>query len=78
MNLYRRRPVEMLPEPAPVKLFTTAEIASAMGVSPRRVRELIKLGQLGAVNIGLGDQQASWRISQAQFDTFLEARKVKA
>ena len=68
----------MTGNPKPDQLFTVSQIAAAIGVSTRRVRELIRLGKLEATNVGLGERQASYRISQAQLDAFLTARRVVA
>ena len=63
-------------QPTPAQLFSVSQIAAAIGISTRRVRELIRLGKLEATNVGLGEHQASYRISQTQLDAFLAARKV--
>lgn len=55
------------------RYLTVAEVAQDMRVSTMTVYRLIKSGELGAVRVG-----KSYRIREADLDTFLDSRYVES
>jgi excisionase family DNA binding protein len=58
------------------ELQTVEEIARRLKVNPKRVYKLIQSGELEATNIG-GEGRSIYRISRADFNRYLQSRKVK-
>jgi excisionase family DNA binding protein len=58
------------------ELLTVEEIARRLKVNPKRVYKLIQNGELEATNIG-GEGRSIYRISRADFNRYLQSRKVK-
>jgi len=58
------------------ELLTVEEVAGRLKVNPKRVYKLIQDGELEATNIG-GEGRNIYRISLADFNRYLQSRKVK-
>ena len=58
------------------ELLTVEEVARRLKVNPKRVYKLIQEGELEATNIG-GEGRNIYRISLADFNRYLQSRKVK-
>jgi excisionase family DNA binding protein len=58
------------------ELLTVEEVARRLKVNPKRVYKLIQGGELEATNIG-GAGRSIYRISLADFNSYLQSRKVK-
>ncbi len=58
------------------ELLTVEEVARRLKVNPKRVYKLIQDGELEATNIG-GAGRSIYRISLADFNSYLQSRKVK-
>lgn len=58
------------------ELLTVEEVARRLKVNPKRVYKLIQDGELEATNIG-GEGRNIYRISLADFNKYLQSRKVK-
>ena len=58
------------------ELLTVEEVARRLKVNPKRVYKLIQDGQLEATNIG-GEGRNIYRISLADFNKYLQSRKVR-
>ncbi len=58
------------------ELLTVEEVARRLKVSQKRVYKLIQSGELEATNIG-GAGRNIYRISLADFNHYLQSRKVK-
>ncbi len=58
------------------ELLTVEEVARRLKVNPKRVYKLIQDGELEATNIG-GEGRNIYRISLADFNRYLQSRKVK-
>lgn len=58
------------------ELLTVEEVARRLKVNPKRVYKLIQDGDLEATNIG-GAGRSIYRISVADFNSYLQSRKVK-
>jgi hypothetical protein len=58
--------------------FAIADVAAALHVDERRVRDWIKSGELRAVNCGskMNGKKPRWRISEADVVMFLTARSA--
>lgn len=54
------------------KLYTTKQIAKILGINVVTVRRFVAKGELPAFNLG-----KEYRISQIDFQRFIEKRKVK-
>ena len=56
--------------------FTTGEVAEMLSVTADKVLDLIRTGQLGAVDVSLHrGGKARWRISDADLENFLLRRR---
>ena len=51
-------------------LYTTAEVAEKLKITPKTVREYIQRGELEAIDMGQG-----YRIYKRDLDAFLERRR---
>ena len=58
------------------ELLTVEEVARRLKVSQKRVYKLIQSGELEATNIG-GEGRNIYRISLADFNRYLQSRKVR-
>ena len=58
------------------ELLTVEEVARQLKVNAKRVYKLIQSGDLEAANIG-GGGRSIYRISRADFNRYLQSRKVK-
>jgi excisionase family DNA binding protein len=58
------------------ELLTVEEVARRLKVNPKRVYKLIQDGELEATNIGSAGRSI-YRISLADFNSYLRSRKVK-
>ncbi len=58
------------------ELLTVEEVARRLKVNPKRIYKLIQEGELEATNIG-GEGRNIYRISLADFNRYLQSRKVK-
>lgn len=50
-------------------------VAERLGCSIDQVRNLVHVGELRAVNIGLGAQRARWVVSESELDSFVARRE---
>lgn len=58
------------------ELLTVEEVARRLKVNQKRVYKLIQSGELEATNIG-GEGRNIYRISVADFNHYLQSRKVR-
>ena len=58
------------------ELLTVEDVARRLKVNQKRVYKLIQSGELEASNIG-GEGRNIYRISLADFNSYLQSRKVK-
>jgi excisionase family DNA binding protein len=58
------------------ELLTVEEVARRLKVNQKRVYKLIQNGELEATNIG-GEGRNIYRISLADFNRYLQSRKVR-
>jgi excisionase family DNA binding protein len=58
------------------ELLTVEEVARRLKVNQKRVYKLIQSGELEATNIG-GEGRNIYRISLADFNRYLQSRKVR-
>jgi excisionase family DNA binding protein len=56
------------------ELLTPTEAAERLRVHPEQVRNLIRRGQIEAVNVGTGPKRPLYRIPPKAIDTFLSRR----
>lgn len=77
-ELWRSRvPEQPTPKPVPPQqLHTVQAVAQALGLSTRRVRELIAKGQLVAVNVSSGDLRPRFRITDDAYQDFVARRVI--
>lgn len=59
-----------------MRMLTVSEVASIMGVCPKKVRELIHARQLQAENISPGAGRKTWRIDPTELNAFRERQRV--
>ena len=57
-----------------VNLLTPAEVAEKLHVTQEQIRNLIRKGQLPAVNVGTGMKRPLYRINQQALNDFLYRR----
>ena len=59
--------------------YTTFDVAELLQISDDQVRKLITLGELATISLAMpGSKRRCVRISQQQFDDFIESRTVEA
>jgi excisionase family DNA binding protein len=58
------------------ELLTVEEVARRLKVNQKRIYKLIQNGELEATNIG-GEGRNIYRISLADFNRYLQSRKVR-
>jgi excisionase family DNA binding protein len=58
------------------ELLTVEEVARRLKVNQKRIYKLIQSGELEATNIG-GEGRNIYRISFADFNRYLQSRKVR-
>lgn len=56
-------------------LLEVKEAAAAMGVTPWWVRQLIKKGELRAINVGGPEKAARWRIDPEDLSAWMRERE---
>ena len=62
----------------PVKHFTTGQVAEMLSVTPDKITDLIRTGQLAAVDISLhAGGKARWRVSADDLEAFLRRRRTQ-
>ena len=59
---------------ASLRFFGVGDISEAFGIHPANVRRLIKEGRLRAHR--LGDKGSRWRVSEADFMTFVRTTRL--
>lgn len=55
-------------------LLTPAQVAAILNVNPRRVNQLIKLGQLKAIRVSATTARPRYRVSRESLQEFMEGR----
>ncbi len=58
------------------KVFTVAEAAEKLGISPSETYHLIQDGSLSAFRVGRGAVRRHLRVTDEDLDRFVEARRV--
>jgi len=55
-------------------MFTIPQVAEKLECKPAHVRRLIDEGELGFVDLSLGQQRRALRVTQEQLDKFISER----
>lgn len=58
------------------KRLTPAQVGDRLGISAKRVYELIDSGKLNAIDVSTGDERPRWRIEETAVTAF-EARRSR-
>jgi excisionase family DNA binding protein len=56
--------------------LTTGQVAARLGVSRKRVYELIHAGKLRAFNVSIGERQPRWRVEESDLAAFESERST--
>ena len=62
------------------KLYTPTEIVKLglLGIKGRKLREIIKNGEIGFINISKGTKRPTYRISQEAIDEYLQKNTTES
>ena len=58
--------------------LTTRQVATMLGMTPQKVRKLIEIGRLPAVNAAATEKMARWLIRREHLEAFLTPSNVPA